>query len=119
MILFWLWGLFSFGLPEKKKKKAVANHCYPAVLVRYSDRGNPHGNKYPVWRYRYNGQEAEYESLTEKKLWQSIGTRSKVYVHERDEVFEKSEVVDSFGYGVIYLVTGIVLVFVTLFFDFG
>ena len=118
-LCFLVMGIIFFWIAGKKKKKAVANHCYPAVLVRYSDRGNPHGNKYPVWRYRYNGQEAEYESLTEKKLWQSIGTRSKVYVHERDEVFEKSEVVDSFGYGVIYLVTGIVLVFVTLFFDFG
>ena len=41
-----------------------------------------------------------------------------MYVPEDDVVFEKSEMTDSYGYGVIYLVTGIVLAWIVLFFDF-
>jgi len=118
-LCFLIMGIVFFWLAGKRKKQSVENHCYPAELVRYYYRDSAHGAKYPVWRYHCNGEIKEYESVTEKKLWQKIGSRSVVYVPENDAVFEKSEVGDSFGYGVIYLIMGIVLAAATLFFDFS
>lgn len=118
-LVFLVMGIVFLWLAGKRRKQAVENHCYPAELVRYDNRGNAHGDKYPVWGYHCNGEMKEYVSLTEKKLWQKIGTRSVVYVPEDDTVFEKSEVGDSFGYGVIYLIMGIVIAMAVLFFDFS
>ena len=117
-LCFLVMSIVSFWLAGKKKRQSVANHSYSAVVVRFDNRGIEHGDKYPVWRYHCSGETKEYVSLTEKKLWQKIGTRSVVYVPEDDVVFEKSEMTDSYGYGVIYLVTGIVLAWIVLFFDF-
>lgn len=118
-LCFLVMGIVFFWLAGKKKRQSVENHCYSAVVVRFDNRGIEHGDKYPVWRYHCNGEVKEYVSLTEKKLWQKIGTRSVVYVPEDDVVFEKSEMRDSYGYGVIYMVMGIVLAAVVMFFDFS
>ena len=119
-------GIGFFWIVGRRKKQSVENHRYPATLVGYWD--NPNGNgsnspffkvKYPIWRYHYKGRDIEYNSKTEKRIWQTIGSRSEVYIPNNDEVFEKSEVFDSFLYGVIFFGSGIVTVILTIVCDFN
>jgi len=124
-ICFIVLGLAFFWVVGKRKKQSVENHRCPATLVGYWD--NPNGSaggspfikvKYPVWRYHYKGRDIEYNSVTEKRIWQRIGSRSEVFIPENDLVFEKSEVLDSFIYGVIFLGFGIAMVFLVIFWEF-
>lgn len=115
---FLIMGIAFFLISGKNKRQAVDNHAYPAVLIRYYYRFGRHRDKYPVWKYHYKGENVEYESMTEMKLWQKIGTRSEVYVSEDGEVFEKSEVRDLYAYGYIFSGMGIVLAIGALFYNF-
>ena len=115
-LAFIVMGTIFLWIGRKAKMQMLDNHRYAAKLVNY--RKGSGGNLFPVWRYYYNGKSVEYESKTEKKIWQKIGRKSDVFVSEEGEVFEKSEIADVYGYSIIYLVAGIILAVLAFVFDF-
>ena len=104
-LVFSVMGLIFLWIAANQKKQTIETHRHSAKLVNY--KYGTGGKVYPVWRYYYKGERVEYESKTEKRLWQKIGRISEVFVTEDGDVFEKSEISDSVSYGIIFLFFGI------------